>query len=285
MNTADARELRWTVNGLNLAGLSWGDPGARPLLALHGWLDNAASFSLLAPLLTEHHVVAVDLTGHGRSDHRSADSGYQIWDDLPELTGIVAQLGWESFTLLGHSRGAIISCLLAAAFGEAVDKLVLLDGLVPPPLEEEQFVAQLRRHIDEKRRWQARENRSFDSLDAAIHSRAGEKLPAEAARLLAQRNLATTADGRFAWTTDLRLRGASAVKLTAGQIRAVLMALDMPTLLVLAQQGFGRHPELVEQAQQVIGRLQVAHIDGSHHCHMGPQVNALAALVNEFLKN
>ena len=59
--------LEWRVNGLKLAGLSWGDPSGRPLLALHGWLDNAASFSQLAPLLTDFYVVAVDLTGHGQS--------------------------------------------------------------------------------------------------------------------------------------------------------------------------------------------------------------------------
>ena len=66
--------LEWHVNGLKLAGLSWGDPSNRPLLALHGWLDNAASFSQLAPLLTDFYVVAVDLTGHGQSACRSADA-------------------------------------------------------------------------------------------------------------------------------------------------------------------------------------------------------------------
>ena len=45
------RERRFEVNGLAISGLSWGDPGETPLLALHGWLDNAASFACLAPLL------------------------------------------------------------------------------------------------------------------------------------------------------------------------------------------------------------------------------------------
>ena len=66
MNAAEPLPLQWEINGLKLAGLSWGKPGDRPLLALHGWLDNAASFSLLAPLMTGYHVVALDLTGHGR---------------------------------------------------------------------------------------------------------------------------------------------------------------------------------------------------------------------------
>jgi pimeloyl-ACP methyl ester carboxylesterase len=109
--------VQWAVNGLQLAGLSWGSPGEKPLLALHGWLDNAASFAALAPLLRGYHVVALDLTGHGQSDWRSADASYQIWDDLPEILGVVDQLGWKRFDLLGHSRGAIISMLLAASGG------------------------------------------------------------------------------------------------------------------------------------------------------------------------
>ena len=64
MSAAGPLPLQWEINGLKLAGLSWGKPGDRPLLALHGWLDNAASFSLLAPLMTGYNVVALDLTGH-----------------------------------------------------------------------------------------------------------------------------------------------------------------------------------------------------------------------------
>jgi len=112
------RELMWEVNGLKISGLAWGDPQARPLLMLHGCLDNAASFSVLAPLLSDYYVVALDLTGHGHSGHRSADATYHIWDDLPEIIGVIEQLGWDTFDLLGHSRGAIISILLASALPE-----------------------------------------------------------------------------------------------------------------------------------------------------------------------
>ena len=107
-----ATELSWEANGLHIAGLAWGDPAAKPMLALHGWLDNAASFACLAPLLGEYYIVAVDLTGHGLSDKRSKDATYQIWDDLPQIASVLDQLGWERFDLVGHSRGAVIASLL-----------------------------------------------------------------------------------------------------------------------------------------------------------------------------
>jgi pimeloyl-ACP methyl ester carboxylesterase len=127
--TVTEQAQTWTVEGLQLAGLVSGPADGIPVLALHGWLDNAASFSALRPFLTQARLVAIDMPGHGLSDHRSTDSGYQIWDDLPQLAGLLDQFGWERCVLLGHSRGAMISTLLAAAFPERVDALITLDGM------------------------------------------------------------------------------------------------------------------------------------------------------------
>lgn len=49
------------------------------MIALHGWLDNAASFSLLAPLLANQRILALDLDGHGYSGHRPAGAQYLLW--------------------------------------------------------------------------------------------------------------------------------------------------------------------------------------------------------------
>ena len=62
-----ARERTFDLRGLRVAAIEWGADGARPVLALHGWLDNAASFARLATLLDRLHLVAIDLPGHGRS--------------------------------------------------------------------------------------------------------------------------------------------------------------------------------------------------------------------------
>ena len=283
MTTREPEHRHWHVNALEVAGLSWGDPGARPVLALHGWLDNAASFSMLAPLLPDHHVVAVDLTGQGQSDWRSANGTYQIWDDLPELLGILYALGWEEFDLIGHSRGAIIATLLAATLPERVGRLVLLDAITPAPVEEAAFADQLRRFLEDKQRLQNRQNRVYPTIEEAVASRRQRGLSAAAAKVLAERNLRPCAGG-FTWTTDPRLQGASAVKLTAGQIQAVLERLAMPTLLLLAEEGIGHASEAADLARRHVRDLEVASIAGGHHFHMEQGVTELAGRIRRFLQ-
>lgn len=279
-----AGELSWTVNGLELKGLAWGDPEGRPVLALHGWLDNAASFALLAPHLSDCRVVALDLPGHGRSDWRSPDATYQIFDDLPQILGVVDQLGWGRFDLLGHSRGASISTLFAAVFPERVGRLVLLDGVVPPPEQETGFVAQMQNFVRDKNRLQSRPSRVYNSVADAVASREEQGLRREAAELIVQRNLRACENG-FTWTTDPRLRGASAVKLTAQQLEAVLSAVHMPTLLLVADWGPDLAPEQrFGLALERIPRLVLEQVSGGHHFHMEDGVAKLGDRIQRFLE-
>jgi pimeloyl-ACP methyl ester carboxylesterase len=283
MTRTEPVALQWQVNGLQIAGLSWGEPAGKPLLMLHGWLDNAASFGMLAPLFADCHVVALDLTGHGLSDKRSADAGYQIWDDLPEIVGVVDALGWDQFNLLGHSRGAIISTLLAGTLPERVQQLVLLDALSPQPIVDAEFPGQMRKFLEDKKRLLQREPRIFATLDQAVDARRERGLPQAAAQLIVERNLRSSGNG-FTWTTDARLHGASAVKLTAAQSRAVFEALTMPTLLLLADEGVGRHQEAVDAARASVGDLLVEQVVGGHHFHMEPGVDAVAERIRRFLQ-
>ena len=62
----------------------------KKILCLHGWLDNAASFNRLAPLLLDSfpvsdeqqqqpmEILALDFPGHGLSGHKSVDGPPQL---------------------------------------------------------------------------------------------------------------------------------------------------------------------------------------------------------------
>src|SRR5699024_2975754 len=89
------------------------------------------TFELLAPKLQGLRIVAMDMAGHGHSGHRAPGAGYQLWDYALDTLMATQELGWERFSLLGHSLGGIISVLIAGAIPERVERVALIDGLVP----------------------------------------------------------------------------------------------------------------------------------------------------------
>jgi len=269
----------WTVDGKKIAGLVFGPQDGIPVLALHGWLDNAASFQTLAPLLTDIRLVAIDMPGHGLSDHRSTDAGYQIWDDLAQLIGLIDQLGWNDCVLLGHSRGAMIATLLAAVHAETVKALITLDGLVTLPVEDRNVARQLRSFLKDRTRLSVKPKRIFSSKEEFVERRARSGEPPQIASQLAIRSLMQTEAG-FEWRGDHRLNGASAIKLNIGQIEAILQSLEMPVFNIWATPSDRMKP-FVELAQnsatKFIQDLTTALVPGHHHWHMEPDTAALIA--------
>lgn len=272
--------LRWTIDGLDLAGLAWGPQSGRPVLALHGWLDNALSFEALGPLLKQCRLVAVDLPGNGLSDHASADATYNLWDDLSHVHGLIDALGWRRCTLLGHSRGAIQSTLYAAAMPERVSALITLDALIPVPVSDAEAPAQLGAFLKDRVRHANRAERIFASSEDFAQRRAALGTRREAALRLAPRALEPVEDG-YRLRGDPRLSGASAIKLNAAQCAAFLEAIRAPTLCLWAEQGLsargkGAADALLAAANRI---ADVTHRDlpGDHHFHLDEAVAPLIA--------
>ena len=88
-----------------IGALRQGEPDAPKVLALHGWLDNAASFVPLAEHLHGIDLVAIDQPGHGRSAHLPPGTDYSFVGAMNAVLDVADALGWERFALLGHSMG------------------------------------------------------------------------------------------------------------------------------------------------------------------------------------
>ena len=97
---AEGHEIQIQIPGVQLMAKAWGDPDGPPVLGLHGWLDNAGTFDRLAPHLAEFNLVAVDMPGHGRSEHRGADATYHFCDWIRDVYDITDSLGWERFDFI-----------------------------------------------------------------------------------------------------------------------------------------------------------------------------------------
>ena len=279
------REHRFDLPGLSLAAEIWGPAGGHPVIASHGWLDNAGSFDLLAPLLPECEIVALDLAGHGLSDPRSPDSAYNLWQDVGDLLDVADQLGWKRFTLLGHSRGAAISMLFAGTFPERVDKLVLLEGGLPLTADADEAPEGLAQALLESRALRDKGGRVFTDRKTAIAERAGgfSKVTTAAAELLARRSLRQVPDGGFRWHADQRLKAQSELRLTPEHARAFARRVSAPVLLLFAEKSPFVDRPLYREMPGLFANVEVGRVAGAHHFHLEGSETVIAERIRRFL--
>ncbi|EWG98334.1 alpha/beta fold hydrolase [Halomonas sp. BC04] len=274
---SDPRAIR--LAGGRLAGLSWGDDAAPTWLALHGWLDNAASFTRLAPLLARRlhiRIVAIDFSGHGHSQHAAGD--YALWDYCHDLLDAADELGLERATLLAHSMGAGVSCLTAAALPERVDRLILIDGLGALTTPAGDAAQQLHKGLRAFRRSLSAAPRYPDIKTAVAARVAGGVTPidADTARPVVARNLSDEGDGHVRLRTDGRLLWPSPVRLTPEQVLALLGAIKAPVLLIEGDSGILGERESAAAARSAVSVLTRRVLPGGHHLHL--ESGAVAAV-------
>jgi pimeloyl-ACP methyl ester carboxylesterase len=277
------REIQLTINGSNLSAQEWGEQGELPVLALHGWLDNSASFSALAPQLRGVHLIAIDMAGHGKSDHRPGVGPYHIWDDVPDVFAIADFFGWEKFALLGHSRGAIVAMLAAGTFPERITHVALVEGLLPEPGSVTDAPQQLATSIKTMQVLAKKSLSIYASLDEAITARERGMFPLSrtAATILTERGVKVVAGG-FAWSTDQRLFAPSAIKLTREHIQVFIQRITAPIKLILAQDGIPKRFSNYQREISVFPNVDVHNLPGGHHLHMEQESGLVANSLNLF---
>ena len=169
---------------MKLALHEWGDAGAPRVVCLHGVRNHGRHFARLAAELPDHHVVAVDLLGHGHSPWEPP------WDIGAHLDAIVETVGARESILIGHSFGGRLAFELAARAPKLVPKLVLLDPVIVIP-----------GHVALAAAENARIDKSYVSFDELIERRYDESQLHFAPRELVVEDLASHAevgdDGRL----------------------------------------------------------------------------------------
>ncbi len=279
------QEKRLKVGGLEIAAKVWGNPGGRPVVALHGWLDNAASFDALGPLIEERlHLVAIDLPGHGRSEWRAEDGAYHFIDWVGSVLEVCDALGWEEFSILGHSMGAAIAALVGAVAPERVERMVFLDGIGPWSMAPEHVVEQLKKGLRQEKLLRHKEAGRYESMDELVAAlgRARRDLSSESLQLLARRSAKEDEEGSWFLDFDRRLRASSRIRLTEEQVMAFLGGIECPVLLVRPDSGWPVEEEIIERRTSAISNLEIMAVEGGHHVHMAAP-DRMAKRVRDFL--
>ena len=262
-------ELTIDITGLQLAAQAWGDESLPPLLALHGWLDNSASFERLAPFLSQRYrVIALDLPGHGASAHLPAGLPYHYVDYVRAAIAAADALRLDRFSLLGHSLGAGIASLAAAAVPTRVRELLLVEGLGAMADDGSRTLERFREGLAALQE-RPRSLRVFSDMDAAIAARvAVSKMPAELVQPMVARSLARVAGG-YSWRSDPRLASSTPIRLAETQVMSLLLGIEASTRLLLADPAMPyMETETIQARIDCVADITVERMPGGHHLHL-----------------
>lgn len=264
------------IPGYTVSAIEYGDPNGVPVVALHGWLDNAASFDGLAQKLKGIRLIAIDLIGHGRSDHRPEAMPYYIWDNVTDLHAVLDALSFKKVSLIGHSMGASIAMLFAGSFPEKVDCLMLIEGLAPLFYEEEHLPQLFADAVIKRSKMVSKTLRPYSNYEDAIQARMNGRWPVsrEAAEALLERGLSKTEKG-YIWSNDPKLMMPSLVRFSFSQISSFVKSVRSEAIVIRGSNGAA--DSIINPWLGDFDHAEVIDMEGGHHLHLEPKPAALLA--------
>ncbi|CAM4428308.1 MAG: Tropinesterase [Legionella sp.] len=262
------QEITLTIPGFSIAGKTWGNPKNPPILALHGWLDNANSFAPLASYLqNDFYLIAVDFPGHGLSSHLPPGCNYHFFDGIFIIIEIIKALKLDKVHLLGHSMGACMGSLVAGVAPERLRSLYLIEALGPFSSPAKTACSQLTEYA----KFISHTHRSpkgYEQFESAAYTRSQKGyVSIEIARLLCERGLVEK-EGRFYWRHDRRLIAPTPLRMTEEQVLSCLQNISTKTHLLLSDEGFAFDAKIMENRIKAVKNMVVGQLNGGHHIHM-----------------
>ncbi len=267
------RETLRLSSGLKLSALVWG-ASAPELVLIHGAAQNAHTWDTVA-LALDRPLVALDLPGHGRSDHRQ-DHHYGPVSMAQDVAVAVAALAPAAEAIIGMSLGGLTSICLAADHPNLVKRLGVVDitpgtdhkkaesiiAFVEGPEYFDSFEAILERTIEHN------PSRSVSSLRRGVLHNAHE-LP----------------DGRWTWNYD-RLRdwkSGSGPEPGFGELWEKVSAISAPTALWQGGAWSVVDDDDVAEWMRRLPNTAYSLVEGAGHSIQGDRPLELAALIEELL--
>ncbi|AKN72218.1 alpha/beta hydrolase [Streptomyces sp. PBH53] len=104
--------------------------GAHKVFAVHGWFADRSAYAAVLPDLdrTSFSYALVDLRGYGEA--LDATGAYTTAEAAVDLVELADRLGWERFSVIGHSMGGAVAQRLLAVAPQRVRRIA---GVSPVP--------------------------------------------------------------------------------------------------------------------------------------------------------
>jgi pimeloyl-ACP methyl ester carboxylesterase len=124
------------VRGARIRFVEAGD--GPPLLLVHDYLSSRVAWDDALPSLSKRfQVIVPDLPGFGESEKPPPSRYRYDFDAFSEsLVDLIAAVGLGRVSVCGHAMGGAVALTLAATHTDIVDKLILVNPLVYPPMPD-----------------------------------------------------------------------------------------------------------------------------------------------------
>lgn len=268
----------FTNNSMAISYLQWSDRG-RPLLLLHGMADHALVWSSLGDYLSSNYqVIAPDLRGHGESDKPA--TGYHFQDYIGDLRALINHLGWRQAHILGHSWSAKIAAIWATQQPEVFKSLILVDPffidkmpswmrITFPILYQVLPFLKITRSFD-----------SYQSIEAIARQLKQYKGWSNLQQEVFKNAIEQKADG--SWSSKFTLSARGEIFEDVMGFAGLTKTLDIPSLLILPQQGLNRTAWQIQSYKKYLTSLEIKKIPGNHWAFLG-EPETFNQAVGEFL--
>jgi pimeloyl-ACP methyl ester carboxylesterase len=267
------------TDGVTLRADARGDPGAPPVLFLHGGGQTRHAWGGTAEALARDGRLAIslDLRGHGESDWATGDTPYRLERFAADLRAVIAQLEAPP-ALVGASLGGLTSLL---AIGEAEAPIAWSAVLVDIAPRIEPAGAQ---RISSFMVGRPDGYASLDEVADAIADYTGHRSRPRDLESL-KKNLRVGENGRYYWHWDPRFMGPDGPAEIVDRERLFASArrLAVPTLLVRGRESDILSDEGVREFLAHLPNAQYVDVGGAGHMVAGDRNDAFTEAVRGFI--
>ncbi|XP_011858122.1 PREDICTED: serine hydrolase-like protein isoform X1 [Vollenhovia emeryi] len=266
-------EIKLSVPWGHVAAKTYGSSAGKPVLVVHGRLDNAGSFSRLMKYLPNElfYYVCIDLPGHGWSSHFPSWMMLDITDFVHALYFILEALQWETCIYIGHSFGAQIGLMFSVIHPNRIRKLIALDGILMNFYEVDQV-----KYFNKSSTFSIKAGRDEKPLsfnkEEVLHALKFMRiatLNSEAAEAMFE-HAVTKVNGRYIYNRDIRLKNHTLSYMDLKIFQKFNNNLSIPIYLFLSSNGivlqYKEHESVLEIMKSKT-MLEITYVDGDHDAH------------------
>ncbi|KAJ8725597.1 hypothetical protein PYW08_003780 [Mythimna loreyi] len=289
------KEIQIPVKFGHIAGKLWGSGDQQPILALHGWQDNAGTWDPLIPMIIKDRpILALDFPGHGFSSWIPPGMLYYHWE-LPRIILYLKEyFKMEKVALLSHSMGAIASMRFATIFPDDVEFYIAIDSLIYDDYDLNDVINRISVTMRKGIIAQTRLDKepplyTLEDMIKIWHAGTRKSVALESVPHLLKRGAkqSKTDPTKYYFSRDSRLKYSLFNAEDKKFVEALVRRLKCPTLYVKAidspYSSDAYSIEMREILEQTNENYEFHFVRGTHHVHLNnPEL--VAPLIKNFVK-